>query len=109
VEDELLVAMQLEDVLAEQGCEVLEPVCTVADALDAVSRHCPDAVMLDLNLNGTPTVAIAEKLIASSIPFVIVSGFVEAAVTEPILKDAPFVAKPWTQTELLQKLNKALR
>ncbi len=100
--------MDMELLLADEGCEVLEPVATVEDALSAIAEHEPQVVLLDLNLDGNPTVAIAEELLKRKIPFVIVSGFVKTSVSEPTLQQAPFVQKPWSKAELLRMLAKVL-
>jgi CheY-like chemotaxis protein len=108
VEDELLVAMDLEAMLAEEGVEVIEVAATVAAALKALNEHCPDAVMLDLNLDGEPTIEVAERLNSRNIPFVIATGFVERADLDHSLRRAPRVEKPWNRAELLSKLSAVL-
>ena len=109
VEDELLVAMDLESMLVDEGFDVVEIACTVAAALDAVETHRPDAVMLDLNLDGEPTIAVAERLNSHDIPFVVATGFTGKRSLDPSLQRAPLVEKPWNQSDLLAKLSAVLR
>ena len=48
----MIVAMQIEDVLHEAGCDVLGPVVTLESALALAERISPDAAILDVNLSG---------------------------------------------------------
>ncbi len=108
VEDELIVAMDMEDVLLEQGAEVLATVPTVSDALAAIEAQPPDLVVLDLNLDGQSTVPIVQALNARSIPFVVVSGYGDLRAADPCLAGAPMVTKPWNRDQLLSKLLEVL-
>jgi CheY-like chemotaxis protein len=80
VEDELLVAMLIEDVLIEQGCEVLGPYSNVPDGLEAARRETFDIAVLDVNLRGEKVFPIAEVLTERGIPFVLLSGYGQDAV-----------------------------
>lgn len=100
--------MHLEHELTDQGCVVLEPVCKVDMALESIEKNVPDGVVLDLNLDGQRTTAVARSLNKRGIPFVIVTGQLEKAAEDPALKNAPLVQKPWSRTELLAKLSNAL-
>lgn len=52
VEDELLLVMMIEDMLADLGCEAVTTAETVDEALALIDAHIFDAAMLDMNLNG---------------------------------------------------------
>lgn len=108
VEDELLVAMELEDLLEKQGCEVIDTLATIGEALECISRERPEIALLDLNLDGEPTIAIAHELDKYGIPFVIISGHVETVIREPVLQKAPFIQKPWKNSELLRRIEEML-
>lgn len=104
VEDELLVALDVEATLREQQWEVMGPVPSVARALSLLETQTPDAVCLDMNLNGTISVHVAEVLKARGIPFVIVTGYNEGNVLDPAFKGAPIVNKPFAPNELVVTL-----
>src|SRR5579871_5875282 len=74
VEDEALVGMMLEDMLHDFGCSV-EVVPSVEKALSAIGGRAPDGVLLDMNLHGQNTVAVAEELVSRSVPFLLVTGY----------------------------------
>ena len=69
VEDELLVLMMIEDILADLGCEAVVAAGTVEKALAAIDAQVIDLAMLDMNLNGDTNPAVAEALAARGIPF----------------------------------------
>ncbi len=105
VEDELLVANYLEELLGMEGCIVLGPASRVPEALDLIERERPEAAVLDLNLQGERTNAVAEALAARRVPFVIVTGYgAEHIPDEPVLQQAPRLGKPFRSRQLLQLL-----
>jgi DNA-binding response OmpR family regulator len=77
VEDEMLIAMELESLLERRGCAVLGPAKTVGRALALPDRERPDAALLDLDLNGHPVTAVAAALTAQDVPFVLVTWYGE--------------------------------
>ena len=108
VEDETLLALDLEMLLAQSGCEVVGPVATVAAAIAAVDGELLDAALLDLNLQGESAVPIADALVARSIPFVFLSGYDRSHLPERH-RDAPLVAKPYLPDHVLQLLRKLIK
>ena len=108
VEDELLVVMDVEDLLAELGCNVLESASTVEHALQRIAENTPEVVILDLNLNGQPTLPVAEALRNAGIPFIVVTGYVETMHLEPALRGAPMLQKPCSGDQLQAGLRQVL-
>ena len=104
VEDEMLVAMELESVLKQQGCAVLGPAPTVARALALLDHERPEAALLDLNLNGEPATAVAVALRTRGVPFVVITGYGEAQSSEPELQGALRVDKPVNHDALVRAL-----
>jgi CheY-like chemotaxis protein len=74
-EDELLVAMMIEDLLEELGCVLVGPFTNVADALNAAEDISIDLAVLDVNLRGKKIYPVAERLAARGIPFLFLSGY----------------------------------
>ena len=108
VEDELLIAMDVEAALLDQSWRVLGPVPDVARALAMLETVTPDAVCLDMNLNGTLSAPIAEVLKQRDIPFVIVTGYNDRNVTDPAFAGAPIVHKPFSAEALAQRIGQLL-
>jgi DNA-binding response OmpR family regulator len=108
VEDELLLAMEIETMLRQQGYSVSGPAPTVARALALLDQDRPDAVILDLNLNGDPAIPVATALSARGIPFIIVSGYSAKEPSEPELQNAPRLDKPVNKRALLRAVSRAI-
>jgi DNA-binding response OmpR family regulator len=80
VEDELLVAMMVEDALLEEGCVVVGPFSRLDDAMCAAETEEIDCAVLDVNIAGRNVYPVAETLAARGVPFVIVSGYGQDAI-----------------------------
>jgi PAS domain S-box-containing protein len=79
VEDEPLVALDLEATLRDLGCEVAGPAATLADALRVVAAEAPqlDAAVLDVNLGGQPAFPAADELVRRGVPVIFATGYSE--------------------------------
>lgn len=108
VEDELLVAMEMEDLLVEHGCAVIGPAIDVNAALGLVASEPLDAVLLDLNLGGAVATPVASVLCSRGIPFVVVTGYSKKQSRSPDLQDVPILEKPVDRHSLVRALKRAL-
>jgi CheY-like chemotaxis protein len=106
VEDEMLLAMELETFLEELGCAVIGPAPSVARALALLDQQRPDAAILDVNLNGQTAMPVAAALSAKDVPFVLATGYTDDL--QPELQGAPRLAKPVNHTDLLRALVRVL-
>jgi DNA-binding NarL/FixJ family response regulator len=106
VEDEMLVAMELEALLAEQGCAVIGPAPTADRALALLAEGLPDAAILDVNLNGQTATPVAAALRAQNVPFLLATGYSQSLQAE--LKDTPRVDKPVNHERLVRVLTQLL-
>ncbi len=75
VEDEALLAMELEELLDRAGCTIVGPFSDVARALDAAHRERIDVALLDMNLNGEMVYPLADELTRKGVPFLFVTGY----------------------------------
>ena len=75
VEDELMVAMGLELVLADAGYEVVGPLGRLDDALAAARVEEVDFALLDVNLRGAEVYPVADVLSGRGIPFTFLTGY----------------------------------
>src|SRR5260370_37320751 len=62
IEDERLIALLLEGMLTDLGCTILGSASTVEAAIEVLDRTAPDLGMLDINLGGKNSYAVAEAL-----------------------------------------------
>jgi DNA-binding response OmpR family regulator len=74
IEDEPLIAMMLESELDSLGIHVIGPAANLGAALQLAEYPNLDAALVDLNLGGEYTTAVADKLRAFSVPFIFVSA-----------------------------------
>ncbi len=70
VEDEGLVALLIEEMLADLGHEVIGPFARLNKAMEAAQREQFDIAILDVNLDGEDTYDMADALAARNIPFI---------------------------------------
>jgi DNA-binding response OmpR family regulator len=75
VEDEFLLALQLEELLQSRGGTVLGPFRKLDDAMHAAQREEFDFAILDVNLDGTMVYPLADDLAARGISFLFLSGY----------------------------------
>lgn len=108
VEDELLVAMEMEDLLVQQGCTVIGPAKDIDGALALIANEPLDAVVLDLNLSGEAAVPVASALSSRGVPFVVVTGYSKKQSRSPELQDAPVLEKPIDPHLLLRTLEQVI-
>jgi CheY-like chemotaxis protein len=102
VEDEILVAMMMKDILAEFGFSVVGPFSRVAEAMVAAVHEDFDAGIIDVNLGGEFVYPVADVLVAREIPFVFVTGYGVESI-ESRFADVPIIKKP-VQRAVLQKM-----
>lgn len=103
VEDEWLIACDVQDGLEDAGYEVVGPAATVSEALSLMRSHELFAAVLDVNLVGEKSYPVAEALLAQGTPFVFVSGF--ARTDLPVgYRDFPLLPKPLSFDKLLPAL-----
>ena len=108
VEDEFLIAMDLELLLRRHGWRVLGPAATVAGALRLLRGGAPDVALLDVNLRGEPVTPVAEALRARGVPFVLASAHDGHGLGVAALAGAPSVGKPTDERRLLAALRQAV-
>jgi phosphoribosylamine-glycine ligase len=75
VEDEAIVALEIEENLRDAGFEVVGPAARVAEALELSNEFGRDAAVLDINLGTETSEPIALFLSEQRTPFVTVSGY----------------------------------
>lgn len=107
VEDEMMVLMLIEDMLADLGCESVTCAATVAKALTFIDEKTIDLALLDMNLNGVESSPVAEALVARGIPFVYSTGN-NSRQARNGHGDLPVLKKPFRFEELVQMVTRLL-
>jgi PAS domain S-box-containing protein len=107
VEDEILVAMMMRDILSELGYAVVGPFSRLSEAMVAAVHDDIDAGIIDINLDGEFVYPVADVLFARRIPFVFVTGYGVETI-DPRFGNVPVIKKP-VQRQSLQQVFAAAR
>jgi CheY-like chemotaxis protein len=100
VEDDPIIAIDFEDRLLGFGVKAVRTVGSVAQALAAIVARAPDFALLDVDLNGEKSFAVAEQLVATQIPFVFVTGYGADSSIPAAFKTRPRLQKPCSSDAL---------
>lgn len=93
VEDEMLIAMDVADMLEELGFSVVGPALRLNKALRIAAEECFDLAVLDVNLAGERSFEVADVLRKRGIPFIFVTGYGVAGVIDDY-REAVVLQKP---------------
>lgn len=99
VEDEAMIAMLMEDMLTDLGCEVVATAGQIDQALTVADSGAFDIAFLDVNLRGAPVYPVAAVLQARAIPFAFVTGYGSAGI-DGAHADVPVLQKPFQARDL---------
>ena len=102
VEDEMLIVMMIEDMLADLGCEAITTAATVDQALRLIETSKFDVAMLDMNLGGNSSETVADALALHRVPFIYSTGNSSSDVKQGY-RDRPVLRKPY-MFETLEEL-----
>jgi CheY-like chemotaxis protein len=112
VEDEVIIAMEIESRLESAGYLVCGPVMTGEEAVSAAREKSPDLILMDITLHGTMNGLDAAARIQAekSIPVI----FLSASVSDDILRQirefrtGQYISKPFDETDLLSSVRRVL-
>ncbi len=106
VEDEMLVALMLEDMLDDLGHQVIGPAMRLSQALELASTCEVDLAILDINLDGSKSFPVADVLSGRGVPFLFATGYGAAGLEVPY-KDHLVISKPFAPHDLQAALARA--
>jgi len=102
VEDEPIVAMCLEDMLADFGCQVIGPAARLEEGLSLAEHEQIDGAILDVNLGATRSYEIADQLGHRAIPILFATGYGRADYPERA--NVRLIAKPYRTEQVRAEL-----
>ena len=105
VEDEVMVAWALEDMLTDIGCVIIGPAARVNQALAMIETEVIDVALLDINLNGEKSYPVADALAVRGVPFVFSTGYRQDRMPDGY-KQFPTLQKPFSGEKLAEELAK---
>jgi CheY-like chemotaxis protein len=107
VEDDPLIALDFEDTLLGFGVRVIRIAANVTRALQLIEERPPELALLDFGLASENSLAVAERLEALGIPFVLVTGYGAEVELPPAFVQKPRLSKPYTTDALRALLSRA--
>lgn len=107
IEDDALLAAELQDILEDAGYEVIGPAYAYATGLGLARTERPDAALIDIEIAGGRGDEIAEYLFLRGTPFIFVSGHPRSALALQN-QTFPYLRKPFAEKALLNLLEASM-
>jgi DNA-binding response OmpR family regulator len=104
VEDQAILAAEVEMLLEQLGCEVVGPAATLSQALELARGEPLDGAILDINLHGEAVYPVADLLRSRQIPFLLATGYSAENLPDRFV-DCPILEKPFVFEELEERAN----
>jgi CheY-like chemotaxis protein len=106
VEDEMILALDLSDIVSALGC-TSAMVARIGKGLQLIETQRFAAAVIDLNLGGEPVYPVADELDRRGIPYVIATGYGAGGVLAAY-HDHPILSKPYSRRDVETALRKAI-
>ena len=106
VEDNMLIAMQAEEILVDLGSSQCHSAGTVKASLEILDAAPITFALLDINLGDETSEDVAARLHAAGTPFIFASGYNEFPAFDGKFDEVPVVIKPYTQSDIVQAISK---
>lgn len=107
IEDEMLIALMLQDMLEEAGFAVAGMAHSLGAGLDLARTADAQLAILDINLNGEESYPIADVLRGRGIPFIFSTGYGLGNAKADVY-GVPQLVKPYQQDLLNAAITSAL-
>jgi PAS domain S-box-containing protein len=108
IEDEALVALQLQADLESVGHTVIGPARSLQAGLSLVKDKEIDLALVDVSLGRETSAPIADALIARKVPFAFVTGYSDTAVLPEHLRAMPRLSKPYVLADVRRLIARLL-
>ena len=108
IEDEMLILMMIEDMLADLGCQSVAVASKVGPAISLIEGQEFDMAMLDMNLGGIESYPVADALRARDVPYFFSTGN-SLTNTKDGYRNQDVLKKPFTFEQLSNMLSRSLR
>jgi CheY-like chemotaxis protein len=107
VEDQAIVACDLQRFLDGTGYRVIGPVGSPDEALSKIASGKLDGAVLDVKLTGDSAPQVADALKAAKVPHIFINGWAVGPIPEQC-RDRPLLNNPYDYRSLLDALNRAM-
>jgi DNA-binding response OmpR family regulator len=106
VEDEMMIVMMMEDMLADLGHEVVGVAQNLPTALSLAESEGFDIAILDINLAGERSFPVARRLRERGVPFLFATGYGALGLEDPF-RETPTLKKPFQMRDLARAVDQA--
>lgn len=108
VEDQSLIALDMENTLRRFGAEHINLASSAPEAFEMIKRSKPNLAILDFNLRDSTSENIAELLLELKIPFLFTTGYSDRVLIPEKLRDITIVRKPISDSAIAAAINSVL-
>lgn len=109
VEDDLVIALTVEAMLAQLGCNDVIRVGRASDALALLAERHFDIAMIDVDLGDHTSESVAARLAELGIPVVVASGHAQTDHLPAALRGLPSICKPYGALDVQRAFASALQ
>ena len=109
VEDEFIIAIEIQANLEEAGARVIGPAYTLAQALELAKKERLSGAMLDLRLGRDSAAPVAEILAERNIPFLFYTGQPTGDPVRRAWPQATTLSKPALGDQIVQAVASVIR
>lgn len=112
VEDEMIIANHINDLLGQMGYEVMDPCVTYGEAIELLESEQPDLVLLDIHLAGKKTGLDVAQVINEkfNIPFIFLTSYSDQKTLDKVkeLHPSAYLVKPFKKEDLFTSIELAI-
>jgi CheY-like chemotaxis protein len=101
VEDQMLIAMDVENMLEDNGIKTIETATSSAMALEKLKSYVPDVAILDINLGSDTSIPVARELHRRGVPFLFATGYADGSMVPDEFGNVPVIRKPYDEDALM--------
>lgn len=108
LEDQLVIAVGLEQILNDALITDVITASSEDEALRLLGSRAPDAAILDINLGTGNSICVADELLRRGIPFLFATGYGDSVSIPQHLQQVSVIRKPYDASAILMNLHKLL-
>ncbi|GHA89662.1 response regulator [Algimonas arctica] len=101
VEDNFIIAMDVEEVVTELGASTVHMAKCCDEALDIIDQVALSAAILDFTLEDGTSERVADALVARGVPFIFATGYSDASLFPVRYQAYPILTKPYSRHDIV--------
>ncbi|MEM7729250.1 MAG: response regulator [Pseudomonadota bacterium] len=105
VEDNFIIAMDVEELATELGAATVHLASTVSEALELIAAQTITAAILDYNLDEGTSEPVADRLAESGVPFVFATGYSDSSMLPERYRSLTLLKKPYSSEDIAGAFN----